>query len=81
MSTRVEWTCDGCGQTKMVQPTRERPDDWHVISVTLEGFAGYPVSEQANGRETFDLCASCQRSLVSKSNPRQWPRVLQDDGR
>lgn len=72
MTVKVVWICDGCGDDKVI--CNENYGDWRYITVTLEGFEGYPISEKANGSRGFNLCPSCQRHLYDSSIPTLWPR-------
>lgn len=71
MSERLVWTCDGCGQEKVVSNSKS---DWRRISVTFEGFEGYPVGSHADGRTSYELCPACQHRLHEVGRPRNWVR-------
>ncbi len=73
MAIRVTWSCDGCGED--ADATNSRPSNWQKITVTLDGFSGYPVGDYANGERSYELCPSCQKQLKDNSNPRAWPRA------
>lgn len=68
---KTVWTCDGCGTEVVVG---ERGTDWKRITVTVDGFKGYPVGDTFNGAKVYELCPGCQRTLSDHVNPRQWPR-------
>lgn len=80
MSTKTIWTCDGCGEEVAMSPSSSKGSDWKRIAVKLDGFKGYPVGADYNTEESYELCPSCQRHLVSQANPRQWPRVGKAEG-
>jgi hypothetical protein len=73
MATRTEFMCDGCGDVRLVDGGK--PADWRLIAVTLEGFSGYPVGDDANGERVYDLCPACQRRLHEVARPTRWARV------
>ncbi|WMT88243.1 hypothetical protein NO932_06440 [Pelagibacterium sp. 26DY04] len=72
MAKKLTWICDGCGTEKIVRDGRT--EDWHTITVTLEGFRGYPVTDHGNWTKEFELCPNCQRYLHEMANPLMWPR-------
>lgn len=75
MSERTIWTCDGCGDELVVSPAPHK-GDWRRITVTLDGFVGYPVGSHADGSRSYELCPKCQQRLFDEATPRKWPREI-----
>lgn len=72
---RVQFVCDGCSETKLVEIEKGMPSDWAHVTVSLDGFKNcYPSLFHLNGEKAYDLCASCQKTLVAGASPKQWPR-------
>lgn len=77
MSVKTIWQCDGCEKEIVM---KGQPSDWRKITVMLDGFRGYPVSEHSNGRWDYELCPACQRHLNESAKPTSWPRVIEAKG-
>lgn len=75
MSERTVWTCDGCDKEIVV--TANQVHDWRKVTVTLEGFDGYPIHQGADDERHFHMCAPCRKRLYERANPRFWPRAAE----
>lgn len=78
MTEKITWICDGCDSEIVVSSKRGDPlkvTDWKQITITIEGFSGYPVPEDVNGERNYELCPSCQRQVSATFFPRLWARV------
>lgn len=78
MGQRIIWDCDGCTRSKDM--TRPHVGDWKEISVTVDGFKGYPVSDHLNGSYHLILCPDCQIAFAERAFPHRWPRSAEADG-
>lgn len=75
MACKTVWTCDGCDKDAVMAPDSTSGNDWKRITVTLDGFRGYPVGQHANAEHSYELCPSCQSRLADAANPRQWAHL------
>lgn len=74
MTVKTFWVCDGCDDNLLWNAGMAT--DWKVVSVTLEGFRGYPTAAAADPEvSTYHLCPSCSRQFWKDAHPRQWPRA------
>lgn len=81
MSIVVTWKCDGCDDELVVKDARGEASnlrDWKRITVTIEGFKGYPVPEDVNGPREYELCPDCQRRVSGSFFPRLWARIYKE---
>lgn len=75
MTARTVWTCDGCDEEKDIR-LDGRTGDWKEVSLTFEGFAGYPTCASAPMVVyRRHLCPSCAKQYWERADPANWPRV------
>lgn len=72
MGQKTQWSCDGCGETA-VTAREKNPDNWHQVTITWTGLAGYPSCEK-DGGVTADLCGYCSKKLAGHIRPHSWPK-------